>query len=134
MRPPFPLLLPMGLASSLVLGCTSAPQPSAPTVASLSLGLEVAPSRMSLNVPGDGSTPDLYAATGSFAASGVTAGKPVRWSIGDAAIATIGVQGVVTALATGDTVVKASLADSAVQATAALKVVDRGGRVVVSTR
>lgn len=126
------------LASALVLtGCegrfpwSTAESPRTPTQDQQAIRLALAPQALVLNVPSSEPCPCPYDATGSFQVS-APAGAALAWSVADRGVARVDEQGVVTAVATGETVV--ILASGVLKATASLQVVDRGGRAAVEIR
>lgn len=90
--------------------------------------LALTPDELVLNVPSLDPCPCPYESTGSLRADGA-AGLSVTWQVADGAVAKVGADGLVTAVATGTTVL--TLEAGTQRATASVVVLDRGGRAAV---
>lgn len=92
----------------------------------------LSPAALVLNVPPGAAGQIAFEASASMSLTGAEGlADRLSWAVRNSAIATISASGLVTALATGSTEVILSL-DGTPVATAALQVVDRGGRADVA--
>ncbi|MNX65919.1 Bacterial Ig-like domain (group 2) [compost metagenome] len=126
---PFRLTLPL-LALLLVAGCdfqAASSPPDAEAPRSKIEGLALSPGELVLHLAGEGEGSDVFPSRGTLRAAPfpATATASLVWRSTDPAVATVNAAGMVSAVATGTTEIKA-LVDGGPAATASITVLDRG--------
>lgn len=119
------------LAGLIASPAKSPAPPVSPAPSSEPRSFHLTPDSLVLNVLSDEPCPCPYEATGSLTLDPAAAGQTLSWSVGNVEVATVSSAGLVTALATGTTIVTVESAGW-LPATASVEVVDRGGRAAVT--